>query len=288
MPKEVSSARFRKGTKSCIECRQRKLRCIPSADESQPCQNCAARGRTCILQVHAGRNSDAPGITSRDRISQLEDNVATLWAVVRELKTELGHPQDDTFQSTGPSTRMAAADSDWDTSDTSPMNPPTHLQQLFENEILDSRGNDFSSLDNSSPDKASSAMITRARTRLQAVMPPKEDVQVISSMTSTWIPLYNALFPTVNMFASGHEMLSNYNAVQDPDDANPAFVAALLLSIALTVIQQPPDSLNLKGIKDAPSFVRHVSAVVDEVIVSSDSMCSTIEGIETALLWLRL
>lgn len=37
------------------------------------------------------RSSDAFKTTSRDRISTLEDEVGSLWAVVRELRAELGH-----------------------------------------------------------------------------------------------------------------------------------------------------------------------------------------------------
>lgn len=37
------------------------------------------------------RGSDAFKTTSRDRISHLEDEIGALWAVVRELRAELGH-----------------------------------------------------------------------------------------------------------------------------------------------------------------------------------------------------
>lgn len=89
------------------------------------------------------------------------------------------------------------------------------------------------------------------------------------------------------MFTSGHEMLAKYDSLM-ARDAHPAFVAALLLSIALSIGQAPPESLNLQGLKDVPSFTRQISHVVDEVIVSNDVLASTSEGIETSLLWIRL
>ena len=68
--------------------RQRKLKC----DGYTPCQNCRSHGRTCVLQTEMARTGggDAFKATSRDRIAQLEDEVGSLWAVVRELRAELG------------------------------------------------------------------------------------------------------------------------------------------------------------------------------------------------------
>lgn len=137
--------------------------------------------------------------TSRDRISQLEDEVTKLWSVVRELKTELGHAPGEETQYHAPKVdrQGAGADTDSDMSDLSPMNPPTHLQQLFDNEFLDSYGNDGIDSDMGS-EKPSSGVVIRARTRLQALMPPKEDVRTIltnvcnlegNPMTwTTWLP----------------------------------------------------------------------------------------------------
>lgn len=267
--------------------RQRKLRCIPAEDESQPCQNCKERGRSCVLQTEVGRSSDVVPATSRDRITQLEDEVGKLWSVVGELRTELGHkPQNE---ETPYALRKAwkgeqGAETESEMSDISPMNPPTHLQVLFDNEFLDSHGHDMSDM---SSEKASSTMINRARNRLQALLPPKEDVRQILMSAGSWLTLYNALFPTITMFTHAQEMLAKYESLQGPD-ANPMSVASLLISISITVVQRPDPHKERSGIKDPATFVRKVSEAVEETIVSNDQLAGTLEGIETSLLYIRL
>ena len=239
------------------------------------------------MQVHVGRSSETTGITSRDRISQLEDNVTNLWSVVRELRTELGHEHSEPSQSAEPQARQTTADSESDSSELSPINPPPHLQQLFDNEFLDSHGNDTLSSDIGS-DKTSMAVLTKARTRLQALLPPKEDVRTILAPAVPWFELYNSLFPTINIFTGTNEMLARYESLQEPD-ASPVAVGSLLISMAITVVQSPREISNqLTGIKDTSAFVRMVTEAVEQVIVNNDTLAGTIDGIETSLLFIRL
>jgi hypothetical protein len=239
------------------------------------------------LQTEVGRNSDIVAATSRDRISQLEDEVSKLWSVVSDLRAELGHAPSEEPQYRDAKVERHSAETDSEMSEISPMNPPTHLQQLFDNEFLDSHGNDGISSDMSS-DKASSAMLVRARTRLQALMPPKEDVRTVISNAASWLTLYNALFPTITMFTNAQEMLAKYEALQAPD-ASPMSIASLLISISITVIQKPRDpSTELTGIKDTAAFVRKVTEAVEETIIANDILAGTLEGIETSLLYIRL
>ena len=242
------------------------------------------------MQVHAGRSSDSASFTSRDRIRQLEDNVSSLWAAVGELRGEASHDSVETApQSNGSQSGMQTADSGSEMGDVSPSNPPSHLQQLFDNSFVDSRGNDDASPDIGS-DKASSAFTVRARRRLQALMPTKNDVREISKLTGTWMFMYSSLFPAVSMPTSGSEMLSKYDALQHPD-AHPVSIASLLLSVALTLQQQSnkassPD--NVTGITDSSVFIRQVSDCVEEVLVNNDMLAGTFEGIEVTLLFVRL
>ncbi|KAK3710984.1 hypothetical protein LTR37_010005 [Vermiconidia calcicola] len=287
MPKEYSARQFRKGTKSCIECRRRKLRCIFEDESKHICRNCEARGRECVLQVLAGRNGESTGVTSRDRIGHLEQSVSSLWTVVRELRKEVGHSPNEGAQSDEVPVEQSTADGESEVSDNEPMNPPPHLQQLFDNEFLDSRGVDGLSSE-ASTDKASDAAIARARRRLQALLPSEDDLRAISEPAVRWMHLYNSMFPTMTSCTSGDEMLAQHHAMQDAA-ANPMNIAALLISIAITLVQRPSDALpRLSGIKDSTKYVRQLSEAVEETIVHNDDLAGTITGIETTLLYIRL
>jgi len=85
MPKE-SVRRVRKGTRSCQDCRHRKVKCEWAGADASTCNNCLARSRTCIAQGPASPTSEAPPLSSRDRIRQLEHQVGSLWSVVHRLE----------------------------------------------------------------------------------------------------------------------------------------------------------------------------------------------------------
>lgn len=73
--------RMRKGTKSCTECRRRKIKCIFDPLRPEVCNDCFTRGATCIDQEHADfqpKPSDQSQQGLKGRVSQLEDLVRTL------------------------------------------------------------------------------------------------------------------------------------------------------------------------------------------------------------------
>ena len=78
--------KMRKGTKSCIECRRRKIRCTFEEGRTSICNECFARGSTCIDQEHADaisftnppsvlQQKDDQNAVLKDRVTYLEDLV---------------------------------------------------------------------------------------------------------------------------------------------------------------------------------------------------------------------
>lgn len=65
---------MRKGTKSCIECRRRKIKCTFEPGRTSICNECFARGSTCIDQEHGDISSFAT--TSQNSASKDEQNSA--------------------------------------------------------------------------------------------------------------------------------------------------------------------------------------------------------------------
>jgi hypothetical protein len=71
--------RMRKGTRSCVECRTRKTRCIFIAG-SRICNGCKTHGKTCIEQTY--NHIKEAGI---DKRVGLKDRVKELEALVNQL-----------------------------------------------------------------------------------------------------------------------------------------------------------------------------------------------------------
>lgn len=73
--------KMRKGTKSCIECRRRKIKCTFEPGRPAVCNECFARGSTCIdqeygdVQAFTQNSSSSDASSLKERVSQLEDLV---------------------------------------------------------------------------------------------------------------------------------------------------------------------------------------------------------------------
>lgn len=241
--------------------------------------------------------ADAIASTSRARIDHLESEITSLWSVVRNIGTSVAcaptgstSPSQTARVGGGNGKQMEGRCNDSDESDStvseiSPANPPTHLLQLFDNDLLDT--NEDGSAAASS--HASSLHKESRNTPLRRLMPSRQDMITISASASSWMSLYNAIFPAINFIRTRDEMLSQFEKSQDPN-ADPVATAALLLSVAITVQQAPNDTTGsaAKTIKDASSFIKDVSDVVERVVVSDDGLAGSVEGIETAMLFLRL
>ena len=85
------------------------------------------------------------------------------------------------------------------------------------------------------------------------------------------------------------KLQSQYDKLQVPD-ANPVSIASLPLSKALTVQQAPDDTTGraAQSISDASLFVKNVSDIVECTVILDDALAGRLEGIETALLFMRL
>jgi hypothetical protein len=215
MPKE-SVRRVRKGTRSCQECRHRKVKCEWAGDDASTCNNCLARSRTCVAQAPVSPVSEVAQLSSRHRIRQLEDQVGSLWNVVHTLQASAQHDTDRVSQHASaeqpyytsrktaldqsrdassraleehPASGEAPNDDSRASSDTDdsepdsfnllPSNQPNHLRQLFDNDLLDAQGSrdaSWQTCDYTGNQSASKTYLTLARRQLQKILPPRDDL----------------------------------------------------------------------------------------------------------------
>lgn len=233
---------------------------------------------------------DALRLTSRDRISHLEDNVTALWTALRTMDMRAGGPSHDGPPIATPQNREARgeSESESDAAELTPANAPSHLKQLFDNSLVGSGLPNGLESANANDSERSSGSLARPRQRLQALLPCKQDVHIIAEYASTWMTLYHSLFTTSGVFKNGEDLVSHYDQIQQPF-AQPVTVAAFLLSIAITAQHVPTQLAQpLTDIKDAQAYIREVSRAVEETIVSNDALAASLEGIETSLLFVRL
>lgn len=85
--------KMRKGTKSCIECRRRKIKCTFEPGRTSICNECHARGSTCIDQEHGdvpSFNTHTSNTTSKDdQNTALKERVTYLEDLVKQVLDRL-------------------------------------------------------------------------------------------------------------------------------------------------------------------------------------------------------
>ncbi|KAM0716394.1 hypothetical protein Q7P37_007839 [Cladosporium fusiforme] len=283
-----------------------------------------ARSRTCVAQGPASPSLASPPPASRNRIRSLEKEVSALWSVVRRLEanTGVGNPNSSAhpYETPGsaplandspaldgtprrvrnelrPASSAAAheqeredrvsvetTDSESESLELSPTNHPTHLRQLFDNSVLNSR----------EPGKSScrhrdSTPIAEARRQLQPLIPSRDDVATITGFSVPWMHIYLALCPRVRTLTNPEETVAHYDEICAPD-ADPMFIANVLISLAITIRQIPEGDVKslVPGIRDPSRFIEQVSESVDRTIIGNDVLAGTLEGIETSLFFSRL
>ncbi|KAH0827670.1 putative C6 finger domain protein [Fonsecaea pedrosoi] len=282
----------RKGTKSCSECRRRKIRCIRRSDDAESCRSCEDRGVKCVAQVYTSRPVHEQRLPSRHRIALLEVEVASLRKTVREIQSKLGYQITDVARPASVQATSSQGDDDSDNesnvSDVLATEQPTHLRSLFQNDWL---SGDFGQLDQQLQDrkaKASTHLLDLARQTLQQLIPQREDARDMAKTASKWIDLVHALLPQPFAVKSHTELLDSYESMCAPD-ADAISLASWLLDLAVTGLQEPQDhgspETSLKRFRRIHDFARAVSDAVESKLISHDRLMGTIEGLGMAMHW---
>lgn len=164
--------------------------------------------------------------------------------------------------------------------------PPTHLSLLFDNfssVVSDVRHGEIGRQITQTP------WLSLARTKLGRLLPSREHIATISAYAEAWMAVYYELFPTSSALCKAESLLADYDKMLNPH-AQPATLAKYLLSVAITAQQIPPNNLpvDFYGGQGVENFVEAVCTVVDDKIVSSNALAGTVEGLDAAMLYVRL
>lgn len=241
-----------------------------------------------MSQVYSSATTDAIRLTSRERISKLEGLVHSLQTSIQRLESRLSlEPIEEAATSSYSDARHARDDdSASEGSDCSPVHPPAHLQQLFDHGLLGTPKPDFMS---SPPSRGSPASYRAARKVLQDLLPPKSDVAVMQKYVGLWVAMMQTVFPTSFVGESSLDMISRYEAMH-ADDIHPTILANYLCPLAITVLHVPDQTVReeLTALKDGHHFVKQVSEAIEQYVFGDDQLVATIEGLEMAIMFLRL
>ncbi|KAK1149867.1 hypothetical protein N8T08_003423 [Aspergillus melleus] len=288
----LDQQRVRRGTRSCTECRRRKVRCIRLSEDAPTCRRCEERGSTCIAQTYTPHSRRSQRLPSRYRIAQLESKVANLTKFVHDAEIKSGDRSTSlTELATEPTLESDEIDPDSSGSDFDAVNQPAHLRSLFQNDWLSVDPQRQNGHSQDRRDKVSAHLLDRARRTLQRLIPPKADVLTIAHSASRWLPLVYSLFPQPGAIKTQQELGESFDDMERPD-IDPISLASWLLTVALTG-QQIQGQDNNRVFQPQKShewtkFCRAVSNTVETTIMSHDRLVSTISGLSMAMHFFRL
>jgi hypothetical protein len=281
----TATRNVRKGARSCVECRKRKLRCSRSSETAESCRRCEERFLECVPQTLSSPSTSKPSRKTRDRISWLEGKVQHLTEAVRDLqRPTVGTDPDLILQ-------YSASDSEAGETDTCsdialPMRP-SYLNALFNNSILNSSDNDAMSRSSTVATQLSSATTAA----LQSLVPVKEQVILLADASSGWLTLLHDVFPIMTDIKSGVEIVSRYDDVLRPT-AKTLTVASWLLIVAITAQHSAGSQHQIivrnRGPMNGPAYSRMVAESVERTAVTRDQSMTSVDGIATMALLVRL
>ncbi|KAE8380391.1 hypothetical protein BDV26DRAFT_257560 [Aspergillus bertholletiae] len=289
-PSDIPHSGLRKGTKSCNECRRRKVRCIRIPREADACQQCEDRGVTCTAQ--APKPTRSPRVSSRFRIAKLESQVAQLTGVVNHIESTLGYK---------PSQIQSGKDGQWSEPDDSdgessgsdiPMaDKPSHLRSLFQNDWLSADPCQQEQQSEQRMDRVFVQLSIDVRPKLQNMIPSRDEVTDIAGSAYDWLTALHALFPQPLMLKSPQELLKSYESMCSPN-VDIIMLAGWLLTLGLTAQQIHPErersDVYLRKYQRRFEFCQSIIHLVDNTLLCHDRLVGTIHGLGMALHFVRL
>ncbi|KAL4933025.1 major facilitator superfamily domain-containing protein [Aspergillus undulatus] len=289
-----SPASLRKGTKSCAECRRRKVRCVRIPEDAPTCRQCTERNTACLAQTSSVRPRQAQRLPSRLRIAQLESQVSRLTKVVSNIEVKLGgnpsiQTQTDPIAAHSPGSDDSDAEST--PSEILIAEEPSHLRSLFQNDWLSVDTQRHYEQLQERRVKASAHLLERIRPVLQKLIPSKDETASMLVCTYDWLSMIHLILPQPSMPISNQEMLERYDEMHRPD-VDVLSLTLWLLTLAITAQQVSQGALTPEAQSSSSrrrvDFAHVVSDTVENLVLAHDRLTGTLQGLGMCIQFIRL
>lgn len=273
-----------------MECRRRKIKCTFEPGRTAICNECYARGSTCIDQEHGDIHSYTQQ-TAEQSSQSLRERVSQLEGLVKQVLNRVpdgGNPNSpgdvplDRSQVDAQAAEVLkslkttiTANSHAEESDYLPggIRDDAPALTLFNNEVISRK---------ESQPAMSRAQYNKSKTLIAALtklLPSPHDLNIILDSSHEWWVIWRKMFPDITdrrcetmKESVSHSLRSN----------NPAEIAKIMLCIAISLHQMQEDfdwkRLYLK--ESRSELIDKYISTVNKLIVSDDEIAATIEGIE--------
>ncbi|KAI1323436.1 hypothetical protein F5Y16DRAFT_383792 [Xylariaceae sp. FL0255] len=290
--------KFRKGTKSCKECRRRKIRCTWQTEDDFSCDGCLARGLSCRLQEpaldHNSSSTEPAAAASRDEILRLEQKleqvtgrVLLLEKAAQRTSSSLGVGYESSPDKQASTTDPTTVPSD-DPPDL-PGGNMTHIRSLLGGAFVEVEGSHSSNVGFAPAfSRGYSDEHESLRRELLQLIPGTRDMDLAVRYAFDWWEALDPGIPPVSI-NSKQELRAVLERLKNPA-SDPALVALWLVTAAVTVQQVPPD-IDRSVFEDSTLlsvFPESIMTRIDAVLSTHKELAATVWGIECSLILVKL
>ncbi|ESZ92628.1 hypothetical protein SBOR_7000 [Sclerotinia borealis F-4128] len=270
--------RVRKGTKSCWECKRRKVKCQLSSEDVSICSGCLSRGTTCISQEYPEEHDSSGGPQIGERLGRIELVLEKLMAKMEQYEEDDNATKIHTPESMGTGDVLTPFTTTTSNGYESATTVP--ILALFDNPVLGRR------------EKESQTEITTPQVQSAGEKPSKQcrpptKVERIKDVLIELLPSQEATNTLSHMMIEPTGFNSNHsfnlsNIVKE----TPATIAQTLLYVAVCLQQVPHgyDASQLGFTTSVETRVDKIISTVAGLVTSDDELVASIHGLECLIL----
>ncbi|KAH6987198.1 hypothetical protein EDB80DRAFT_767756 [Ilyonectria destructans] len=276
--------KVRKGTRSCWECRRRKIKCEFSSDEDPVCVGCITRESRCVSQEEAAEPVPAPDRRLAQRLGRLEELMEKLVNnTAAEDPASQRIPSPSESPATGPYTGLT--EDSGDIFDNSAVGNAHQIASFTAGETPLSNVSLPSPRAFSVRGTARAARYNSISKQLHALFPPQQTLYAISQQSPGAKYVLAAFYSQQDQIDGKPEPISSLAQVPDVT-SHPAILAKRLLQLAICLQQLPPyfDSSGLRLAKSPAETMEEWVAVAGRLVTSDDDLVGSLEGLECLIL----
>ncbi|KAK7423707.1 hypothetical protein QQX98_000897 [Neonectria punicea] len=263
---DAKRRKIRKGTRSCWECKRRKIRCSFSAPSDPVYIGCRRRGVGCVGQEHP-EESPAAASSTGSRGPYIGDRIVRVEALLDRLVKQAGNESNGSAPSEdgapGPATSVSATDNGAELT----IGPGPRLERITITPSRNTRYEDISAA-------------------LHAALPPREDILLMAKAG------LNVSFH--KLMTHPHDVLAQSpgggraDLDEIPDaKTHPTLLAKYLLILATCLQYANPDlhANEIRALSQPPrELMRRLADTAINLVISNDEFLGSFEGLECVML----
>ncbi|KAI0107145.1 hypothetical protein GGR51DRAFT_548484 [Nemania sp. FL0031] len=288
---EPKRRKVRKGTRSCWECRRRKIRCLYSSEDAAICVNCESRGTNCVSQEFADEQSSAPDRRVTQRLGRVEEMLEKLVEKIMPDSYSSGKGRPSTSVSPASAAEVVDPEPVGSECPFSVGKPPMFevLAPLRKNGKAPAAPcpsvADLPTPASSQHEPAAlGPKYTQVSKTLHELLPCQQDIDAIAAAS----PATNfviSFFCRYRDIVSGKTEDPSLICVIPPSTSHPTVLARRLMQLTNCIQQiQPTTPLRLVTTESTRCLMAKFVTVVTELVAYSDDLIGYGEGLETLTL----